>query len=229
MIDFPNKPNIQDMFDSLAPTYDRINTILSLGLHITWNRCLVSLLGRTDHLCAGTGHVALSYIKKNPRASATLVDFSVKMLEKVQERYPLAPFSYVTGDITILPFSDNTFNLASMAYGLRNLSFPLQALKEAYRVLQPGGHLGILELTRPEKRNPVYLLHKLYLNLIVPSVGRFFSGNSYAYSYLKKSISNLPCDTSLEELFQEAHLKTTRKRKLFFGTATIWILEKSVS
>lgn len=79
------------MFDSLAPTYDKINGILSLGLHIAWNNALVSLLGETNHLldlCAGTGRVALSYVQNYPRASATLVDFSTKMLENVQKRHP---------------------------------------------------------------------------------------------------------------------------------------------
>ena len=187
------------MFDSLAPTYDKINKILSLGMHLSWNYSFVSLLGETDHLldlCAGTGRVALSYIQKHPQASATLVDFSTKMLETV------------------------------MAYGLRNLSSPLKALKEVHRVLQTGGRLGILELTRPAPYNPAYLLHKLYLNLVVPSVGRLYSGNSYAYSYLKESIRNLPCDTTLEKEFLEAKLRIIRKQKLFFGTATIWILEK---
>ncbi|ATW10209.1 bifunctional demethylmenaquinone methyltransferase/2-methoxy-6-polyprenyl-1,4-benzoquinol methylase UbiE [Chlamydia trachomatis] len=229
MTDFHNKPNIQIMFDSLAPTYDKINGILSLGLHIAWNNALVSLLGETNHLldlCAGTGRVALSYVQNYPRASATLVDFSTKMLENVQKRHPSAPFSCITSDVTHLPLPDNTFRLASMAYGLRNLSYPLEALREVYRVLQPGGHLGILELTRPATYNPVYLLHKLYLNLVVPSVGRFYSGNSYAYSYLKESIRDLPRDAALEAIFHAAHLRPIRKRKLLFGTATIWILEK---
>ncbi|AHH23097.1 demethylmenaquinone methyltransferase [Chlamydia trachomatis] len=229
MTNFQDKPNIRIMFDSLAPTYDKINKILSLGLHLTWNHSFVSLLGRSDHLldlCAGTGHVALSYIQKYPQASATLVDFSTKMLENVQECHPLAPFSYVISDVTSMPLPNDTFHLASMAYGLRNLSSPLEALKEVHRVLKPKGRLGILELTRPATYNPVHLLHKLYLNLVVPSVGRFYSGNSYAYSYLKESIRNLPCDTSLERVFHKSGLHIIRKRKLLFGTATIWILEK---
>ncbi len=229
MTNFRAKPNIRIMFDSLAPTYDKINKILSLGMHLSWNYSFVSLLGKTDHLldlCAGTGRVALSYIQKHPQASATLVDFSTKMLETVQNRYPSAPFSYVTSDVAHLPLPDESFRLASMAYGLRNLSSPLKALKEVHRVLQTGGRLGILELTRPAPYNPAYLLHKLYLNLVVPSVGRLYSGNSYAYSYLKESIRNLPCDTTLEKEFLKAKLRIIRKQKLFFGTATIWILEK---
>lgn len=224
-----NKSNIQDMFDALAPNYDIMNTMLSLGFHSLWNRNLVHMLGASDHLldlCAGTGKVALQYIRTYPQASGTLVDFSKQMLLYVQKKYPHAPFTYICKDIETLPFTNNSQKKISMAYGLRNLKNPLPTLQEIHRVTHPRGTFGILELTKPQSFC-IHYIHKFYLNYLVPWLGKHYAHNRSAYEYLNASIKRLPYDPILEGLFREAGFVVSNKKKLLFGTATIWILKKS--
>lgn len=216
------------MFDVIAPTYDEVNAILSLGIHTLWNRTFVRMLGPATHLvdlCAGTGKVALHYIQRYPSATATLVDFSSGMLDIVKHNHPNAPFTYIEGDITKLPLPSSSETLMSMAYGLRNLVEPENTLKELSRVLIPGGILGILELTAPPRYHPLHFLHTCYLSTIVPWIGRYYQHGS-AYAYLSESIQKLPQDRTLETLFQSEGFHVEKKKKLLFGSATIWILKK---
>ncbi|ANH78311.1 bifunctional demethylmenaquinone methyltransferase/2-methoxy-6-polyprenyl-1,4-benzoquinol methylase UbiE [Candidatus Chlamydia sanziniae] len=224
-----NQPNLQKMFNTLAPRYDKINAILSLGMHHFWNRTLIQLIGKADHLidlCAGTGKVASRYISYYPKATATLVDFSPEMLFKAKQLFPHLPFTIVHSDITHLPIANASQTLATMAYGLRNLPDPHHALKEIYRILQFSGKLGILELTCPIQAHPAYLMHKLYLKAAVPLIGRLYSRDPLAYRYLSTSVQNLPKDQDLEELFIRVGFRLKKKRKLCLGAATIWLLEK---
>lgn len=223
------KTPIQSMFDAIASRYDTMNTLLSLGMHRLWNRVFVRMLGESHHLvdlCAGTGQVALGYIHIYPEASATLIDFSQQMLHYVQHKYPQAPFTYIHEDVSVLSLPSNSQTTLSMAYGLRNLPSPQQSLNEGFRVLQPGGTFGILELTAPKTHSPMRFLHTLYLNYVVPMVGKYYARNQQAYQYLSESIQKLPQDTVLEELFQKAGFIMHRKKKLLWGVATIWILKK---
>lgn len=224
-----NDLNIQMMFDSLAPKYDMLNTLLSLGRHHSWNRSFVKMLGKADcllDLCSGTGKVAYQYTQDHPHTPATLLDFSSKMLIEAKKRYPTAPFTLIEGDVMHLPLETESYTLASLAYGLRNLPNPLQGLHEIYRVLKPQGSLGILELTPPHHTHPLYRIHKLYLKQVVPQIGKWFSKHKQAYHYLSESIQNLPSDHYLECLFRNAKFRITQKKKLTFGAATIWILIK---
>ncbi|WP_100934609.1 bifunctional demethylmenaquinone methyltransferase/2-methoxy-6-polyprenyl-1,4-benzoquinol methylase UbiE [Candidatus Chlamydia corallus] len=226
---FTNKSDCRKIFDSIAGKYDLINTILSLGMHHLWNRSLIRILG-SEHslldLCAGTGKVAKHYIATHPKASVTLIDFSLAMLHIAKKYLPKCSCSFIHGDIAELPLENNSYPLAAMAYGLRNLSDPHKALKEISRVLMPSGRLGILELTLPTKTHPAYIAHKLYLRAMVPWIGKSFSKDPHAYTYLSKSIQQLPQDQDLENLFFKSGFYIGKKKKLFLGAATIWLLEK---
>ncbi|QXE27338.1 bifunctional demethylmenaquinone methyltransferase/2-methoxy-6-polyprenyl-1,4-benzoquinol methylase UbiE [Chlamydia buteonis] len=229
MLPSTNKPNLQEMFDSLAPKYDKINSILSLGMHHLWNRKFSKMLGKSDNLidlCSGTGKVAYRYIRDYPGSKATLVDFSANMLHIAKQRYPSAPFTFIEGDIAQLPINEESQTLASMAYGLRNLPKPKDILEKIHRMLKHQGTLGILELTSPPNNHPLYLVHRLYLKSIIPWVGKLYSKNTQAYEYLAESIRKLPSDHYLEQLFSNAKFQVRKKRKLAFGVATIWILKK---
>lgn len=222
-------PHIQSMFDAIAERYDIMNALLSFGIHNHWNRVLVRMLGSSDHLvdlCAGTGKVALRYVRAYPKASATLIDFSQQMLRYVQLKHPTAPFAYIYEDVSCLSLPSHSQTVLSMAYGLRNLNEPLLALKEGFRVLKPAGILGILELTAPKKGSIVQFLHALYLRHVVPFIGKYYAHNHDAYRYLSESIQKLPSDEILENYFQKAGFAIHKRKKLLLGAATIWILKK---
>ncbi|WP_284442037.1 bifunctional demethylmenaquinone methyltransferase/2-methoxy-6-polyprenyl-1,4-benzoquinol methylase UbiE [Chlamydia gallinacea] len=224
------KPDIREMFNILAPKYDKINTILSLGMHHYWNRIFSKMLGQSEwilDLCSGTGKVAYQYTCDYPQSQAILVDFSPNMLCEAKKRYPQAPFTFIESDITQLPLNSESHALASLAYGLRNLPDPQRALNEIHRILTNNGSLGILELTSPSRKHPVYWGHRLYLNYIVPKLGKYYSKSTDAYTYLSQSIAQLPKDQHLEQLFRNSQFTITQKRKLMYGTATIWILRKN--
>ncbi|ETF40061.1 ubiquinone/menaquinone biosynthesis methyltransferase [Chlamydia pecorum MC/MarsBar] len=230
MTGYFKKHNLQEMFGTLAPKYDKINGILSLGTHHLWNRVFIRMLGSADHLldlCSGTGKVALSYVRTYPGSSATLIDFSSEMLQIAKKRAPQnVELTFLHRDVSTLPLESSSQTLASMAYGLRNLSEKTAALKEVFRVLKPGGRFGILELT--QARGLLHSLHSCYLKIIVPKIGKFFSHHPNAYQYLSESIHNLPKDHELEQLFLQAGFQLKKKNKFFSGVATIWLLEKTL-
>jgi len=173
-------------------------------------------------LCAGTGEVSLSFLQKNPKSSAMLYDFCPEMLQIAKER--LKPFKrrmkIKQGDCHKLTFANKSFDVLSMAYGLRNLQEPLIALRECRRVLKPGGKLVILELTRPTYPL-LFSLHKLYLHLLVPFIGKMFTKDKEAYCYLAKSISHFFPPQKIGELLREAGFKEVTTRPLSLGIATI--------
>lgn len=219
--------SVATLFGRVAKSYDITNIALSLGLSTFWmNKMVKELEGykQLGDLCAGTGAVSLSFLKKNPKASATLYDFSPEMLEIARER--LKPFrrriKIKKGDCHKLTFANKSFDVLSMAYGLRNLQEPLVALKECKRVLQPGGKLVILELTRPKSRL-LFSLHKFYLKLFVPLIGKVLAKDREAYSYLAKSIAHFSPPQKIQDLLIEAGFKEITKHSLSFGIATILI------
>ncbi|SPN73635.1 Demethylmenaquinone methyltransferase,ubiquinone/menaquinone biosynthesis methyltransferase,Trans-aconitate methyltransferase,ubiquinone/menaquinone biosynthesis methyltransferase,ubiE/COQ5 methyltransferase family [Chlamydia serpentis] len=229
MESFTNKLDCKTMFDAIATKYDRINAILSLGMHHLWNRSLIRMLGAERSLldlCTGTGKVAKQYKITYPKSLITLVDSSSEMLNIAKQHLREDSYFFILGDVAQLPIENNSYPLAAMAYGLRNLPDPYKALQEVARVLTPSGRLGILELTLPVKRSPIYLAHKLYLHTVVPWIGKLFSKDPYAYKYLSTSIQQLPQDHNLEDLFLKSGFYLKKKKKLFLGVATIWLLQK---
>lgn len=227
---FPHPIDLQRTFDDIAPWYDPLNFILSWGAHILWNRKLLTLLGHTNHLldlCSGTGIVAVNFLKKHQRSQATMIDFSAMMLHyaKKKHKHLAHRFQCIQADIQQLPLPNNFTDAVTLAYGLRNLKTPQRCFQEIYRVLSDHGRIGILELTSPSSRW-VRFFHRLYLNYVVPNVGKWVSKHHQAYQYLKDSIQALPADQELEAMFQQVGFQIKHKKKLLLGTATIWILCK---
>jgi demethylmenaquinone methyltransferase/2-methoxy-6-polyprenyl-1,4-benzoquinol methylase len=237
MYDKQDPRTIQAMFGSIARGYDRANAILSFQMHKRWNAVLVSKVTSPHRpetlldLCSGTGDIAYEYLKnETPPRQAYLLDFCPEMLECAKQKvhkYGLQRHSihFVQGDAQDLPFPASNFNCATMAYGIRNIKDPLKSLQEVYRVLQPGGVLGILELTQPQ--NPVIRAgHKLYLKTLLPLLGRLVAKNQEAYRYLCHSIQAFVPPEQLEKLLKEAGFKEVRRTPLTFGIATILVATK---
>lgn len=236
MYDKSQPESIQKMFGSIAKRYDRTNAVLSLGLHRLWNRALVKRVAKDKvdnwlDLCSGTGDIAFEYlIHAGSPKRVTLVDFCPEMLacakdkaERLLKRHELA---FVQADVQNLPLENQSASVATMAYGIRNVKNPQQCFDEVFRVLRPGGVFGILELTQPA--NPIIRWgHGLYLKGFLPLLGKLFTDNREAYSYLCSSIKNFTPPKELEKMLLKAGFARTAVHPLTFGTATILVGHKA--
>jgi demethylmenaquinone methyltransferase/2-methoxy-6-polyprenyl-1,4-benzoquinol methylase len=192
--------NVQAIFDSIAPSYDRLNHLLSMGLDRRWwNRSarafhttLAQPTTRVLDLCCGTGDMTAALLKLRPSSAEPLIglDFSPHMLNRARLKYPADNVLWVEGDAMHLPYPDNSFDLVTAAFGFRNLTNYIQALTEIHRVLAPNGQLGILECNQPDGLSGQ--LYNLHLHHILPFVGGLLSGDRDAYRYLPASIARFP-------------------------------------
>lgn len=217
------KRYIRSMFDSIVPTYDFLNRLLSGGIDNSWRKDLVRITGcpgnrKTLDVCCGTGDLTRHLVKSG--CDVFSLDFSFNMLKKGIEKNWLTGRN-ISADAGKLPFKDRAFDFLTIAFGIRNIPDIDIFLCEALRVLKPGGSLLILELTRPG--NPfVRFFYNLYLTKILPFVGGVLSGKMEAYSYLSGSISTfLDRDVLIQRIKRAGFTSVGFKRKTF-GIATIY-------
>ncbi len=225
---------IEQMFSSIAPWYDFLNRLLSLRRDVVWRQELVQGLGLLPEahvldLAAGTLDVSLEIIRQQPSSLVAAADFSLAMLLQGKEKlgaaraensiFPLAADAYA------LPFAAARFDAVTIAFGIRNLPDRLTALREMHRVLRPGGMAAILEFIPPESGR-LQNVYKIYLNQLLPLVGRIFSQHAFAYSYLAESINNFPTANTFSQQMQEAGFQQVRRRLLTFGVACLFYGQK---
>lgn len=187
------------MFDEVAERYDLLNDLLSLGRTKAWRRSVVATIAphsgmRILDCAAGTGSSTAPLASSGALAVAS--DFSLGMLEAGARRQPKLPF--IAADNLALPFADNSFDLLTISFGLRNVADMKKALTEAYRVVKPGGRLVVCEFSHPTNRAFRYIYFR-YLMRILPPLARAFSSNPQAYLYLAESIEAWPNQEALAE------------------------------
>lgn len=228
-----NPVTISSMFDKIASDYDRTNSIMSARLHKRWNKKLVDAVCCNNpkvliDLCAGTGEIAFEYLRRlQTPHEAHLVDFSQQMLSCAQHKG--AKFShnlfYHKADVQALPFANETGDAATMAYGIRNVRDPLRCIQEVHRVLKPGGTFGILELTRPA--HPLLAFgHKVYLENVVPRLGKLFASDQAAYEYLCRSIKSFSEPSKISKMLTQSRFKGVQITPLWGGIATLITAKK---
>lgn len=227
---------IQKLFNSIASRYDTANSLMSFHMHALWNNRLAKELINRSHpttildLCAGTGEIAKrlnSYCKKqeNTTPDIHLVDFSAEMLHVAKSSCKNGQFSFHERDAQDLHFQNELFDIASVAYGIRNVKDTKKCFQEVHRVLKSGGWFGILELTRP--KNPlIQAFHKLYLHTALPVIGRCFCANKEAYNYLSNSIQSFVSPQTLADLLKETGFESISIKSLSFGIATLILAKK---
>ena len=225
-----NAKSVSRMFDRIAPVYNSLNHILSFGQDFYWRRKLTDCVDKKSRLrvldlATGTGDILLSLLRRNPNITEAIgLDISENMLALCRRKIKRHKFSdrvkLVLADATINPFADETFDLVTMSFGIRNTPDILMTLKEIHRLLRPGGEALILEFSMP--RNPVLkTCYLLYLRRFVPLVGRLLSGDSHAYKYLNTSINNF-IGTDLVSLIGDAGFLNVHSYPLTFGIASLY-------
>ncbi len=218
---------IQKMFDSIVPTYDLLNHVLSMGTDTLWRRNIfrhIKSIKRRSviDLCCGTGDLSLLLHKKGAKAFS--LDFSMNMLKRGVAKKALLGHP-ISADASFIPFKDNTFSAATIAFGIRNIPDIDNFIKDVFRVLGPGGQLAILELVRPENRI-IRKLYSFYLGTILPFIGGVISGRKTAYEYLSTTISTFIDKADLKAMLEKYGFCEVAFHPQTFGVATIVVCEK---
>jgi demethylmenaquinone methyltransferase/2-methoxy-6-polyprenyl-1,4-benzoquinol methylase len=230
----PQDPGrIKEMFEAIAPTYDLLNRLLSLGLDKRWRKKAVSYLaekrgGKILDIAAGSGDVSLEALSIRP-SLVVATDFAPAMMrvfrEKLRKRGESGTIELVICDALRLPFRDGAFDATIVAFGIRNFADRETGLREMLRVLAPGGVSVILELSKP--RTPIITgFYTLYAAIGVPLLGRIVSRHRSAYLYLPESIRNFPERSDFLASMERAGFAEAAAHPVTFGAATIFVGRK---
>ncbi len=213
---------VREMFSAIAPQYDRLNGVLSCGVDRIWRRLVVRSLGPLVgrdvlDLCCGTGDLALGLAAVGARVTGT--DFSQPMLPLARQKAATRNLGvqWIRGDALHLPIATDSFDVVTMAFGLRNVVRPAEAIQECARVLRPGGKLGILEFF--DVQNPLLgPLFRVYFHHVLPRIARCFQpGSSVAYDYLPQSVAEFAPPQEVLGWMQQAGFGELSNRSLTGG------------
>jgi len=217
---------VRELFDRIAPRYDLMNDLMSLGLHRLWKRTMVNaaadammdLEGDIIDLAGGTGDIAALLRARLPDQSITIADTSPGMLAVARKRLG-DTVAYVETPAEALPFASQQAALVTLAFGLRNMTDPARVLAEVARVLKPGGCLLLLEFSRASAWfNPAYQLHSRF---VIPALGAAVAGDRRAYRYLIESIRQFPDAASISAELVAAGFGAIAVRRFMFGVAAL--------
>ncbi|WP_406676147.1 bifunctional demethylmenaquinone methyltransferase/2-methoxy-6-polyprenyl-1,4-benzoquinol methylase UbiE [Moorella sp. ACPs] len=223
---------VRGIFNNIAPRYDLLNTILSFNCDRGWRRFTVAQAGlapgnKALDVCCGTGMLSLELARAvAPGGQVVGLDFAPGMLEVARRRLAASPYGrlvqLVEGNAMDLPFPDNTFDCATIAFGLRNLPDIKGGLAEMRRVVRPGGRVVSLELAKPTW--PLFKqLYYLYFDHLVPLIGRLGVGMDGPYSYLPRSLKGYPHQEEILQYFRDLGLDRARYYELTGGIVTVHV------
>ena len=224
---------VKRIFSEIAPRYDLLNHVLSLNIDRRWRRKAIARLeverdqaGRYLDLCAGTMDVAVE-ISRLPGFRGLVVgaDFAEPMLKAGAGEISGSGITPVTADAVQLPIASGQLAGAIVAFGIRNVAGLDEALREALRILVPGGRFVILEFSTPRIR-VLRVLYQLYFHHVLPLIGRVISGHRTAYKYLPRSVANFPVEEELARRMEAAGFARVSWRSLSFGVAAIHVAER---
>jgi len=220
---------IRKMFDSIVPTYDLLNHLLSGGTDMFWRRNIFRHINKVEgrraiDLCCGTGDLSLLLSKNG--AKVVSLDFSMNMLRRGIAKKAIKG-NPIAGDACLNPFKDNTFSAATIAFGIRNIPDLDNFLMDVLRILTPGGQLAILELVRPET-NIMKILYSFYLGKMLPFIGGVISGRKIAYEYLSRTISTFIDLPDLKTMLHKHGFREIAFYPQTFGVAAIIVCQKDI-
>jgi demethylmenaquinone methyltransferase / 2-methoxy-6-polyprenyl-1,4-benzoquinol methylase len=219
------RARVDDLFSKVAPRYDLINDLQSFWMHRAWKRRLIRMARVKDSdrgldLCCGTGDIAFALARQGALVAG--VDFSAAMLSVAQSRAESAPSrpAFQRADAQQLPFDDNTFDVVTVGYGLRNLPSWERGLEEMWRVTRPGGRLLVLDFGKPD--NPLLRrTYFAYLRLAVPLFGKLFCGDAATHAYILESLLHYPAQRGVAEKMRRLGCTDVRIENLIGGAMSI--------
>ncbi|MFW5707591.1 MAG: bifunctional demethylmenaquinone methyltransferase/2-methoxy-6-polyprenyl-1,4-benzoquinol methylase UbiE [Bacteroidota bacterium] len=223
------KEEVRGMFNRIAHRYDYLNHFLSLGIDRLWRRKLRRRLSQYQpatilDVATGTADLAIELVKLNPQKIVG-VDIAETMLamgnKKIERKNLQHIITLQQADSEDLPFDSNSFDAATISYGVRNFETPQKGLKEIHRVLKPGGVLLILEFGMPSKF-PFKQAYSFYFNFILPFWGKVFSGSYESYKYLPESVQSFPYDKAFTDLLAQAGFTQTRSTRISQGITYLY-------
>ncbi|MEO8794891.1 MAG: bifunctional demethylmenaquinone methyltransferase/2-methoxy-6-polyprenyl-1,4-benzoquinol methylase UbiE [Daejeonella sp.] len=224
------KDQVATMFNNISGTYDFLNHFMSLGIDVIWRKKAINelLADKPKYIldvATGTGDLAFEAISKLKPEKVIGVDISSGMLEvarhKIDKRGLSNVFEVRLGDSEKLLFEDDTFDAITVAYGVRNFENLDKGLSDMFRVLKPGGKTVILEFSKP-KVFPVKQGYNFYFKYITPTIGKLFSKDSSAYTYLPESVAAFPDGAAFTQRMEKAGFRNTKCRPLAFGICSIY-------
>lgn len=229
----PKKEQVAEMFNNIAFRYDFLNSLLSLGIHKGWRKKAVRILKSKQpqvilDVATGTGDFAIEALQTNAKKIIG-VDISEGMLnvgrEKIKKLNLTDKIELQVADAEHLPFTDNYFDAITVAFGVRNFENLESGLKDMLRVLKPGGDLVIIEFSKP--KGFFSYLYKIYFKHITPAIGKLFSKDHRAYSYLPESVEAFPYGENLCNILRQCGYAHVSYQILTFGVASIYTATKS--
>jgi demethylmenaquinone methyltransferase/2-methoxy-6-polyprenyl-1,4-benzoquinol methylase len=214
---------VRGMFDRIAPVYDLMNRVMTAGLDGRWRKLAVREVvwpgDRVLDACCGTGDLAVEAERRGGLVVG--LDFSGRMLERARRKS--GTIEWVQGDALALPFEDAAFDAVTVGFGVRNLDDLEAGLREALRVLRPGGKIAVLEITRP--RGLLRPFFRLWFDVLVPLAGKVLPGGK-AYTYLPASVRRFPGPEDLAALFVSAGFENVRFKLLGGGSVALHVAER---
>ncbi|MGR3461394.1 MAG: bifunctional demethylmenaquinone methyltransferase/2-methoxy-6-polyprenyl-1,4-benzoquinol methylase UbiE [Roseovarius sp.] len=220
---------VRGVFGSVASKYDVMNDAMSLGIHRVWKDAMMDWLAprsgqRLLDVAGGTGDISFRFLKRAGHGHATVLDLTEEMLVEGRRRAEAEALAqsldWVVGDAMALPFDDNSFDVYTISFGIRNVTRPEDALAEAFRVLRPGGRLMVLEFSQipNELMQKVY---DLYSFNIIPRLGQAIAGDRDSYQYLVESIRRFPDQETFLGMVRDAGFGNAKYRNLSMGIAAL--------
>ena len=220
---------VQGVFSSVASKYDVMNDVMSLGIHRVWKDAMMDWLAPIRgqallDVAGGTGDISFRFLKRASGANATVLDLTESMLAEGRKRAENVGISgqleWVVGDAMALPFEDDSFDVYTISFGIRNVTDPQKALSEAYRVLKPGGRIMVLEFSHIPNNLLQWFYDKYSFN-VIPRLGQIIASDRSSYQYLVESIRKFPTQESFMKLVNAAGFENTKFRNLSMGVACL--------
>ncbi|WP_298321055.1 bifunctional demethylmenaquinone methyltransferase/2-methoxy-6-polyprenyl-1,4-benzoquinol methylase UbiE [uncultured Aquimarina sp.] len=227
------KEQVTEMFDTISGNYDGLNRVISFGVDVKWRKKVVKIVtdskpSRVLDVATGTGDLAIN-LAKTGASEIIGLDISAGMLavgkDKIKAKKLDQIISMVKGDGESLPYEENYFDAITVAFGVRNFEYLEQGLSEIYRVLKPGGIFVVLETSVPTK-TPYKQGYKLYTSSILPLIGKIFSKDRSAYSYLSESAAAFPYGDAFNNILRKIGFIEVEDNPQTFGVATIYTATK---